>query len=219
MPAPRKRYPAALKIVLLAGIAAAAFVVAANRLPHLMLRPDLVSGPPELSNVMLPAPQPLKAFALRDGNREAFDLERLQGRWTMVFFGYTSCPDICPTALATLREVAGHLESEENVQYVFVSVDPARDTPERVGEYVEFFHPGFIGVSGDPERIEALMKQFNVMAKRNPGDNPDAYTIAHTSSIMLVGPDARLLGSFSPPHKARRIADQFQALRNYLEES
>lgn len=219
MPVPRRRYPAALKFVLLAGVAAAAFAVAANRLPHLLSRPDLVAGPPELSNVLLPAPKPLKKFALRDGNEEVFDLDRLRDRWTMVFFGYTSCPDICPTTLATLRDVAGHLEAEQDIQYVFVSVDPARDDPGRAGDYVAFFHPEFIGVSGDADRIEALMKQFNVMAKRSAADSPGGYTIAHTSSIMLVGPDARLLGSFSPPHKARRIADQFQALRNYFEES
>lgn len=135
----------------------------------------------------------------------------------MLFFGYTSCPDICPTALTTLRDVAELLGNDPRVQYVFVTVDPARDDPARVGAYAAFFHPRFIGVGGGPEDIEALKKQLNVMSVRNESGDSGGYTISHSSSIMVVDPKARLVGTFSPPHKAARIADQLRVLQDHFQ--
>jgi len=218
MPVQRNRRVAVVKIVLLVSAALAAFVVVGTRLPRLLSRPDVFAGPPELSSVLLPSPSPLNAFSLRADDGRPFDLDRLRGRWTMMFFGYTSCPDICPTTLSMLRGVAEELASEESVQYVFVTVDPSRDDLQSVGDYVDYFHPEFIGVSGKPAAIESLMKQFNVMAMRQEGGDPDTYTISHTSSIMLVDPGARLVGTFSPPHDAGRIAEQFEILTDYLED-
>jgi len=213
----RNRRLAALTIALLAGTAIAAFVVAGTRLPRLLSGTGASAEPAELASVLLPAPSPLKAFSLRADDGSPFDLGRLRGRWTMMFFGYTSCPDICPTTLAMLRDVADRLAPDATVQYVFVTVDPSRDDLETVGEYVDFFHPEFIGVSGKPAAIESLMKQLNVMARRY-GEDPGPYTISHTSSIMLVDPQGRLVGTFSPPHKPGRIAEQFGILRDYIEE-
>ena len=216
MPGSPSRFFTVFKIVILAGAAVTAFVVAGAQLPRLLTQPDSVGGPPALRNVLLPSPQPLQPFALRDGSEKAFDLGRLRGHWTMFFFGYTSCPDICPTALTILRDVADVLDDDARVQYVFVTVDPARDDPAQVGAYAAFFHPHFIGVGGEPADIEALKKQFNVMSVRNDSGDPQAYTISHSSSIMVVDPEARLVGTFSPPHKAARIVEQFQVLQDYF---
>lgn len=218
MPSRNKRSAVVFRVALLAGATLAALLVAAAWLPSMLPRPNAAVTPPELGNVLLPSPNPIRPFTLRDDHGRRFDLERLRGSWTLMFFGYTSCPDICPTTLVTLRDLAGHLESQDDVQYVFVTVDPARDDPQRIGEYLEYFHTGFIGVSGEPAELEAFMAQLNVMAKRRDAESPDDYTIAHTSSIMLIDPEARLLGAFSPPHKAPRMAEQFQILRDHLED-
>lgn len=214
----RARPLVALAIALLAGTAIAAFVVAGTRLPRLLSAVEVPAEPAALASVLLPAPRPLEAFELRGDDGRRFDRDRLRGRWTMMFFGYTSCPDICPTTLTMLRKVAERLATEEAVQYVFVTVDPARDDLEAVGEYVDFFHPELIGVSGEPAAIESLMRQLNVMARRSNEGDTDAYTISHTSSIMLVDPDARLVATFPPPHEPGRIAEQFTMLRDYMED-
>lgn len=218
MPAQSKRLVVLCKVAILAGAILTALVLAGTRLPWLLSRPNAAAAPPELRNVLLPSPNPLRAFSLRDDSGRRFDLDRLRGHWTLMFFGYTSCPDICPTTLVTLRDLAGRLDPNDDVQYVFVTVDPSRDDLRQVGEYLDYFHPGFIGVSGESAEIQAFMKQLNVMAVRETAEDSDTYTIAHTSSIMLIDPEARLLGTFSPPHRAPRIAEQFQVLLDYLEE-
>lgn len=219
MSARTKRFFVMLGGALLVGAALAVLAMAAIRSPWLLSSaPDTDRGPPELKNVLLPSPNPIKVFSLRDDNGRRFDLDRLRGRWTLMFFGYTSCPDICPTTLATLRDLAELLEERDEVQYVFVTVDPSRDDPERIGDYLDYFDPDFVGVSGEPADIEAFMKQLNVAAVRREAEDSDSYTFSHTSAVMLIDPEARLLGAFSPPHKASRMAEHFQTLVSYIEE-
>jgi protein SCO1 len=218
MPARTNRPVVTFRVAVLVGAVLIAIAVVGARLPWPFPQPNAATVPPELANVLLPSPHPLKAFTLRDDQGRWFDLDRLRGNWTLMFFGYTSCPDICPTTLVTLRDLAGKLDTEDDVQYVFVTVDPARDDLRTVGNYLDFFHSEFIGVSGEPGQIQAFMKQLNVMAVRNNAEDSDSYTIAHTSSIMLIDPEARFLGAFSPPHSAPRIAQQFQILLDHLED-
>lgn len=213
----RRRFVVA-NIVLLVIAALAAFWVAGTRLPGLLSRPDATVRPPELANVLLPSPRPLQDFALLSDDGRRFEMERLRGNWTMMFFGYTSCPDICPTTLVNFRDVADLIASDQAVQYVFVTVDPSRDDLESIGQYVKYFHKDIIGVGGEPAELESLMNQLNVMALRESREESGGYTISHTSSIMLIDPQGRLVGAFSPPHRPGRIAEQFQLLRDYFEE-
>jgi len=204
---------------LLAGALLAVLAMAVVRPPAWLSSPaGSESVPPTLRNVLQPVATPVGAFSLRDDEGGRFDPDRLRGSWTLMFFGYTACPDICPTTLATLRDLAGLLEEREDVQYVFVTVDPVRDDLQRVADYLDYFDPDFIGVGGEPADIEAFMQQLNVAAVRRKAEDSDAYTISHTSAVMLIGPEAQLLGAFSPPHQASRMAEQFHTLVNYIEE-
>ena len=174
--------------------------------------------PPELQGVLRPAPQPLETFQLTDQYRQPFNLERLQGKWSLVFFGYTYCPDICPTTLSTLTGVVRRLQTDSqgkaDVQVVFVSVDPERDTPEIIEGYLAYFKEAFIGITGSPQDIESLARQFGAGYMKEPDTAAGQYLVSHTSSIFLVDPQGRLLAAFSPPHNAATIADQFRQIQS-----
>ncbi|MGD2076381.1 MAG: SCO family protein [Gammaproteobacteria bacterium] len=172
---------------------------------------------PELQGVLRPEPKKLKAFELVDQHRQPFTLERLEGKWSFVFFGYTYCPDICPTTLAMLTTVAGRLHEQaagdRNVQIVFVSVDPQRDTPEVLADYMEYFNEAFLGVTGRPAQIDDLTRQFGAGYVRESETAPGEYLVSHASSIFLVDPRMQLRATFSPPHSAGTIVEQFRQIR------
>ena len=181
-----------------------------------MLPPDK-TVPPELQSVLRPEPKPLQAFSLTDQYQQAVNLEHLQGKWSFIFFGYTYCPDICPTTLSTLtrmvRKLQNDPQSPENIQVVFVSVDPQRDTPEVIEGYLKYFNEAFVGITGEQQDIDSLARQFGAGYMKEPDTTPGQYLVSHTSSIFLVDPQGRLLASFSPPHDPNTIIDQFQQIR------
>src|SRR2546425_7840579 len=121
-----------------------------------MLLPDQVI-------TLFPDPKPLTAFALTDDNNRVFDLARLKGKWSFLFFGFTHCPDVCPTTLAVLaparENLAKNTAGAEDLPFVFVSVDPNRDTPGKLRQYVEYFDATFLGVTGDKPQIAKLARQ------------------------------------------------------------
>ena len=176
-------------------------------------------GTPSMTAALriLPEPRVLADFRLVDQDGEAFSLQQLQGKWSLLFFGFTHCPDVCPSALYDLQQVshtaarsAGHGEA---LQVIFVSVDPERDAPERLKEYVRFFDPEFLGLTGTPEQLAALAKQIGVAYRIEPHDagSPD-YTVDHSASIMLTDPQGRLYGVFPAPHDAGDIAHDLLAV-------
>ena len=175
------------------------------------------SVPDELQGVLRPGPTPLQAFELIDQNRQPFDLERLKGKWSLVFFGYTSCPDICPTTLSTLNGVVKKLRADPQglagMQVVFVTVDPRRDTPDVIDGYLKYFNETFLGVTGAQQDIDSLARQFGAGYVTEPETVAGQYLVSHTSSIFLVDPRGRLLAAFSPPHDPGTIADQFRQIR------
>jgi len=177
----------------------------------------LRSVPPELQGVLRPAPKPLQPFSLIDYGGQPFTLERMQGKWTLLFFGYTYCPDICPTALAMLSAVFQKLEQHPGVisetQVVFVSVDPQRDRPEKLAEYVPYFDKRFLAATGAVEEIDGLVRQVGAGYQIEPKDESGNYLVSHTGSIFLVDPKARLLGTFSFPHDPETITDQYLRIR------
>ncbi|MCL4183655.1 MAG: SCO family protein [Burkholderiaceae bacterium] len=155
--------------------------------------------------------QPLPEFALRG---TAGDVVRasLAGHWSMVFFGYTSCPDVCPGTLALMVELHRRLEAAERPKVLFVSVDPARDTPELLAAYVAAFDAGFAGASGTDESIAALAKHLGVSYRRNPPSPGGFYTVDHSASIFLIDPRARLKAVFSPPHDVDAMLADYRRL-------
>ena len=180
--------------------------------------PSRTDIPPELQAVLRPAPKPLQAFELVDQHRRLFDLERLKGKWSFVFFGYTYCPDICPTTLSTLSGVVKQLQVDQqgmaDIQVVFVTVDPKRDTPDTIRDYLKYFNEAFQGATGAQEDIDSLVRQFGAAYMKEPDTTAGQYMVNHTSSIFLVDPRARLLASFSPPHDPNTVVEQFRQIRS-----
>ena len=161
--------------------------------------------------------QTLPDFALVDHRGEAFDRARFDERWTFLFFGYTYCPDVCPVTLATMSAtLKGVAPGERPVGGVFVSVDPARDSLERLSDYVTYFHPDLLGVTGAEDEIARLTRPLGILAVRTPDPNdPDNYLIDHSASILLVDPQGRLSAVFGAPHDPIKIAQDFETLRQH----
>jgi protein SCO1/2 len=126
---------------------------------------------------------------VRDQDGRPFAIASLRGREVAVFFGYTHCPDVCPTVLATLALVQRRLPPGARFQVVFVTVDPARDSPARVKRFVEAFDPHFIGVTGDPAALDPLYRSFKIWSAKVPNPDGAGYLLAHESGIALL--DAR----------------------------
>jgi protein SCO1/2 len=177
--------------------------------------------PPELFGVLRPDFRLLHPFKLTDHNNAVFNEERFQGKWSFVFFGYTSCPDICPTTLHVLSSVQTLLEDETdddpaNRQVVFISVDPERDTTKILATYMSYFNTSFIGATADKTEIDRLARQFGAGYVLEPETSPGQYLVAHTSAIFLVGPLGRLVATFSQPHYPATITSQYEKIRTYF---
>ena len=155
------------------------------------------------------------AFELRDANQQVFDSARLHGKWSLLFFGYTHCPDICPTAMTTLKQVHARMGlHNKNTQYVFVSLDPERDTPAVLEKYTGYFDPEFIGVSGKHSELARLTKSLGVYYQRSASAAGADYAVDHSAAIFLIDPQARLHALFSAPQDAERMAQQLRSLEN-----
>jgi protein SCO1/2 len=170
--------------------------------------------PPDLSGLhgtVFGKPRDIGSFKLADHTGKTFDNLALQGRWSFVFFGYTHCPDVCPTTLSVLNSVARKLEDhEDDVQFVFITVDPERDTPEKLGQFVSYFNGAFIGVTGSNAAISELTRQLGVIfARVTDNAGADNYLMDHTASVLLFDPAGRFHAVFSPPLNAADITDDF----------
>jgi len=157
-------------------------------------------------------------FTMTDQTGRRVSEKDFLGKHMLVFFGYTYCPDICPTELQVMMAALDQLgEQAEKVQPVFVSIDPARDTPEVMKAYVENFGPRLIGLTGSPEEVAAMAKAYRAYyAKSGDTSSPDAYLMDHSSIIYLMGPDGRFRKHFTYTTDAQRLAGE---LREQLEAS
>ena len=173
--------------------------------------------PPELQAVLRAQPVKLNAFQLADQHGQAFTLQNLKGKHTLLFFGYLSCPDVCPTTLSTLNQVGKKLAAipgaGDDLQVVFVSVDPKRDTPEKMRQYLAYFDPNFIGLVGDKPAIDEFTRQFNAGYMLEPAQADGNYLVSHTSSIFLIDPRARLIATFAPPHHVDTLVSLYRRIK------
>lgn len=133
-------------------------------------------------------------FNLIDQSGKNVTDKDFRGRYLLVFFGYTFCPDVCPSGLQVISAALDQLGTEaDKITPVFISIDPARDTPEKMGAYVKSFHPRMIGLTGSPADVAAAIKAYRVYAKKVPDDrNPADYTMDHSSVVYLMGPTGEL---------------------------
>lgn len=166
------------------------------------------------TGTLLPTPRDLPALQLQRGDGSAFSLNELKGQWSVLFFGFTNCPDICPTTLTTLAQVDKSLAdvpAERRPRIVFVSVDPQRDTPAVVERYVKFFNPRFLGVTGTQQQIEALTRAVGVPVIINRDAN-GGYTVDHAANLLLLNRNGQMAGVFSPPFEVNALSADLRRL-------
>lgn len=146
------------------------------------------------SGIVAEPPAPVADFTLTANTGQPLALSDLHGQWTMVFYGYTSCPDVCPTTLATLKHLREALGDQAGkLQIVFISIDPDRDTPAVMNTFIGHFGPGFTGLTGTPDQIVAAAKSFGVTYNRVAVNSAQAgYLMSHSAFVYLLDPQSRL---------------------------
>ena len=169
---------------------------------------------------LLPRPDALPAFDLLRHDDMPFRNDALKGKWSFLIFGYTSCPDFCPTALVEFNEVHRLLGLQggaaRDVQFVMVSVDPERDTTKLLGAYVPQFNREFIGVTGGAAAIARLAESMGAVYEKHSVQADGSYLVDHTATVHLINPQGQLQGVFSPPPVAADLVLGFQKIREQL---
>ncbi len=156
-----------------------------------MLRPYRLRGAE-----MIP-PKPAPDFALTDAEGREFRLSDQRGRSVLLFFGYTSCPDVCPTTLAEFKRVRTLLGPQaDRVRFVFISVDPERDTPEKMLAYARAFDPAFIGLSGPEEQLAKIWRDYGIVRQKEETGSAGGYFVTHTARALAVDPAGNLRVTF-----------------------
>ena len=198
--------------LMVAGVVVLATVIGVLAAMHQRDKTD-----PVLTGLLWPESKTLTAFAAVDHHNNPFTLTDLEGKWSFLFFGFTHCPDICPVTLAVMDKVHRQLEQAQQVQTVFVSVDPERDTPARLDQYVSSFNPSFIGLGGSAEQIANLTGQIGLPYFLDKTESKENYLVDHGASLFLVDPLGRLVAIFSTPHDNRSITDRFNRIRQLID--
>jgi len=179
----------------------------------------------EIQGVILPRAKTIQTFKLIDQNKQSFTLNNLKNKWSLIFVGYTHCPDVCPTALSTLKQVNQLMQTQklQAPQVIFISVDPERDTPEILSEYVAYFNKEFIGLTGTLEELKKLTTQLSVSFAKAPGAsgdvNQDDYLMDHSSSFMLINPQGKLQSFITAPHTTANIIYAIQNSQIYFQQT
>jgi protein SCO1/2 len=168
--------------------------------------------------VTIEPPQLLSDFNLKDQYGDAFGVEQFKGRWSMVFVGFTACPDVCPVTLANLEavraEMGFRMSPERIPNIVFLAVDPDRDTAV-LKEYLSYFHPKYIGITGDDSEIDKLitgLDAFYRLEKKFPGD--DGYNVVHTAAVSIISPEAKIVAKISPPFHPHKTGEYLMRVIN-----
>ena len=175
---------------------------------------------PQLEAVtLLPQPRELPAFNLRQSDGTPLVAGELAGHWTLVFLGFTFCPDVCPTTLTELAQAQKQWEAmpeSTRPRVLFVSVDPERDTPGKTGEYAHAFHPDTLAATADVPTLENFARSLGFVFMKVPGQgyeqNPNDYSMDHSSAIAVLDPQGQLAGLIRPPFQPKAIAADMRAL-------
>lgn len=172
---------------------------------------QMSAAPAGQTLLLLPEPREIADFSLMDQGGEPFSREQFKGNWSLLFFGFTSCPDICPNTLFQLQQARQILQEvlaeAELPRFYLVSVDPERDTPEKLARYLAYFDPAFTGLSGADEQLRALSMQLGIayhVSAHEPGATD--YNVDHSAALLLLNPEAQLVGVMPAPHDGARIA-------------
>lgn len=174
---------------------------------------SVASRTPSIQGAILPQPKALDDIHLYSVNNQTFSVEDLKHDWSLVFVGYTNCPDVCPMTLSVLNQVHILMEEQDLTppRIIFISIDPQRDTPELIDQYVKYFNESFIGITGNKEDLQSVTRQMSVVYAKAPGADGsisnDSYLMDHSSSLILVNPDAKVQSFLTAPHTPMQIID------------
>lgn len=187
------------------------------------------------SAFVLPEAAAVEGLQLSHPTLGEFNIDSIKGKWSLFFFGYTRCPDVCPTELFMMSEMMKQIEKNpaleiEAPQVVFISLDPQRDTPEALQQYAGFYHPSFIGVTGEQSAVDQLSKSMGVYYQRvyhlngkildpaSQKDVPegleDSYLVNHSASIFLINPRGELQAIHTPPHQPAVIIRDITSIQH-----
>lgn len=189
--------------IFILGLVLGLVLVAVIALPR--LRPYTFHG------TVLQSPQPAPDFELTAAHGQKVSLKDFDGKVVMLYFGYTFCPDVCPATLSELRGAMEILGAQaKDVQVIMISVDPERDTPEILAEYVTHFHPSFLGVTGTPEEIAKVATLYGIFYEAHEGTTATGYLVDHTATVMVIDQDGHLKLVFPFGTPAGDIAEDLE---------
>jgi len=164
----------------------------------------------------------IQPFSLTNNKNTPFTEKDLQGRWTFMFFGYTSCPDVCPATLSEMTLLNQRINELDKIksgelkrQFVFISVDPARDTIPVLNDFITYFDPEFIAATSTIEKLNLLTNQVGIRHRRID-QNRAEYLVEHSADVLLINPAGELLAKFKAPHDAEKLITAFTSLVNNI---
>lgn len=190
-------------------VAGVAIVALLGSIEAYLLFNGAPDAPPSLAPITVGGP-----FSLTDQKGETVTDHTYRGKWELVFFGYTFCPDVCPTTLSAIAQALDKLGPlAAKVQPLFITVDPKRDTKEVIGNYVKNFDPRIVGLTGNPDAIAAAAKQYKVYyAPQKTGNGPDDYLMDHSAAVYLMNPDGAFVRMFGANVSGDQLADTLRPL-------
>ena len=175
---------------------------------------------PHIDGLLWPDPPVVPELHLVRQDGTPFTRDALLGKWSLLFFGFTHCPDVCPTTLEVLAEVHTLLKNNPAYaargQVVFVSVDPERDTPAQLAQYLRYFHRDFIGVTAPEADLKTLTRALGALFMKVSQGGAD-YTVDHSAGIFFIDPRARLVSVLTPPHSADSLLARFAAISAFID--
>ena len=211
----------AKKIILPISIGALSLIVGLWLSQQMLMNNNDTKIPKNLDATVLPNARPLVGFNMVDQDNQAFSPAQLKGKWSFLFFGFTNCPDVCPTTLKAMQAVWKTLPTKMgdsgHPKLIFVSVDPDRDKPETLKQYVQFFNPEFGAATGKLDELDKLTNQIGILYgyDEKENDKDQEYIVNHSAQLILVDPKGRMRAVISPPHISETIAANFQTIRTF----
>jgi protein SCO1/2 len=180
--------------------------------------------PPEIYGTLLPTPKPLTTFHLTSQNNQPFTEKSLLGNWSLVFVGYTNCPDVCPTTLTALQQSVELMQTRSITvpKIIFISIDPERDTPEVLSKYIAYFNKDFMAATGSEAELTNIRTQLSAHSRKVAGASGDInewdYLMEHTAALILINPRAELQAFLSAPHIPEQIVESVQRSVQYYQD-
>jgi len=178
--------------------------------------PSLLKIPEDLKGVFIDSPAvDLPKFSMTDHNSQPVTNSMFAGKWSLVFFGYTSCPDVCPTTMSVMEKLNREKTTPKDTQYFFVSVDPKRDTPDVLKEYVTYFNDDFVGVTGPRKELDKFKEPLGVVYDYEGDTSSDEYIVNHFAAIYIIDPNGKQRAYILPPHSLEQVSKAYQLVHSH----